>query len=618
MRDNPQFVKWLTHQEGGSFRPVQYAVFGCGNREWQHTYQATSIFLDNRLKELGAQAVADRGQVDAGEGNIFADFDTWQTDHLWPGIANIHGNQWVHDGLLDTVDTEPLDNNYQNPNSGGSDLPSVMDVEVEEIKALTAEETRPKFWAKLKLPKGAGYDVGDYLQVYPRNSVQDIERLKHALKKQGHDETDPVVSKISSHHELSLPASSKAIGTKQIEILIQACASEKDKAGLSEIAKSSFNTSPTVRPSILELLLSVLALAQLVTLLPPIRPRLDCISSSPLASPNHCALTWSLITRDGAIPGLASNRLAGLQPGDTLTCASRPGHDRFRPPPQLSTPIIMIYASVGIAPFLGFVAHRAEMVRREPALREQLAPMLLYIVGRSLRHVIHPEELRRSAVIDVRYANSKGEADAASYVPVLAVFITLTAVVVAMRLMARVLMALPLWWDDFANSGAMLLCLAYTVYAIKIKDGGSGIDLWAVPLDNISDLLAGYYVLPVLYTIARLLNRVSIILFYIRVFRTSQSEPLLWKTLYGSIVMSMPLVLVAIFECTPVSFYWLGWDGESSGHCIDRKSFLWAVWVILLLYDFWILGVPMPSVAKLQLSLRKKVLVAIMFSTGLA
>ncbi|KAI0470590.1 cytochrome P450 [Xylariaceae sp. FL0804] len=406
-----KFVKWLLDHQGGTFEAVQYAVFGCGNREWQHTYQATPTFLDNRFRELGAKAVADRGLTDAGEGNMFADFDTWQSDHLWPGIAHTYGYQGVTHGLLDTAYAEPLDDSRPNTNSQRSDLPSRMDVEVEEIRALTAGETRPKFWAKLKLSKGTSYDVGDYLHVYPRNDTRDVERLAHALRIQGHDETDPLVSKIASRYELSQPAS-----PKQIELLVQACSSENDKAELSGIGKSSTTTSPTVGPSILELLVSfqriALPLAQLVTLLPPIRPRLYSISSSPLASPDRCAVTWSLIMRDEAIPGLASHYLAGLQRGDTLSCALRAGHDRFRPPPDLSTPAIMICAGAGIAPFLGFVAHRAEIVRREPALKERLAPMLLYVGCRSSQHTIHSEELRSSGVVDVRYAYSRGEVDA--------------------------------------------------------------------------------------------------------------------------------------------------------------------------------------------------------------
>ncbi|KAH9905667.1 flavoprotein-like protein [Xylariomycetidae sp. FL2044] len=112
-----QFVKWIKDQQSDRFREVHYAVFGCGNREWQHTYQATPIFLDSRLKELGAQAVAERGLADAGEGNIFADFDTWQSDHLWPGITLVYGQQAMHDGIFDAPDTKVHQASIQGPSS---------------------------------------------------------------------------------------------------------------------------------------------------------------------------------------------------------------------------------------------------------------------------------------------------------------------------------------------------------------------------------------------------------------------------------------------------------------------------------------------------------------------
>ncbi|KAH9905668.1 hypothetical protein F4778DRAFT_802119 [Xylariomycetidae sp. FL2044] len=189
-----------------------------------------------------------------------------------------------------------------------------------------------------------------------------------------------------------------------------------------------------------------------------------------------------------------------------------------------------------------------------------------------------------------------------SYIPIMIVFIILTGIIVVMRLLTRMLMDLPLWWDDWANF---------------VKNGGWGTDIWAVPADNIEDQLIGYYALAVVYVVARLLIRISIILFYIRVFRASHSEYLIWGTFYVSLLVTVPLVLTAIFECTPVSYFWTRWDGQADGYCVNQKALLWAGWTTLLVYDLWIMGVPMRAVARLQLSKRKKTLVGIMFSTGL-
>ncbi|KAH9883499.1 hypothetical protein F4778DRAFT_658510 [Xylariomycetidae sp. FL2044] len=205
-----------------------------------------------------------------------------------------------------------------------------------------------------------------------------------------------------------------------------------------------------------------------------------------------------------------------------------------------------------------------------------------------------------------------------SFVPVVIAFIVLSAVVVAMRCLARIFMDLPFGWDDWASFSAMLLCIGYTACVLKLGEGGLGTDIWAVPVNNITDLLRGFYTLEVIYVFTRFLIRISLILYYLRIFRGSDSERLIRWTLGVCVVINIPIALMIVFQCTPASYFWLRWDNsDPGGTCIDVKAGLWAGWVILLVYDFWIMGVPLPIVAKLQLSWRKKLLIFFMFGMGI-
>ncbi|KAI1376855.1 hypothetical protein F4677DRAFT_76102 [Hypoxylon crocopeplum] len=201
--------------------------------------------------------------------------------------------------------------------------------------------------------------------------------------------------------------------------------------------------------------------------------------------------------------------------------------------------------------------------------------------------------------------------------PVLIVFISLAATAVAMRYLARLLMGMSLWWDDWVNSTAMLFCIAYTVYGIQLIRNGLGTDIWAVPQDNITGLLLGQYVSCAMYLIARSLIRISIILFYMRIFRASDANRLIWGTLISTILICAPLVIAFFFICNPVPYSWLRWDGEHDGYCGNERAFLWTVAVLSILNDFWIMGVPLPLVAKLQLSLKRKLLISGMFCMGI-
>lgn len=99
------------------------------------------------------------------------------------------------------------------------------------------------------------------------------------------------------------------------------------------------------------------------------------------------------------------------------------------------------------------------------------------------------------------------------------------------------------------------------------------------------NILKGYYATAIFYAAARFLIRISIILFYTRVFRTPWAKRLIWGSFIFSVLISIPPILVIAFECTPVSYYWSRWDGEHAGHCINTKAFIWAVFVLLLLND---------------------------------
>jgi cytochrome P450 / NADPH-cytochrome P450 reductase len=61
----------------------------------------------------------------------------------------------------------------------------------------------------------------------------------------------------------------------------------------------------------------------------------------------------------GRFRGISSTYLARLRPGDRVPVAVRRPNVPFQPPASNDTPVIMIAAGTGIAPFRGFVQERA-------------------------------------------------------------------------------------------------------------------------------------------------------------------------------------------------------------------------------------------------------------------
>jgi hypothetical protein len=75
-------------------------------------------------------------------------------------------------------------------------------------------------------------------------------------------------------------------------------------------------------------------------------------------------------------------------------------------------------------------------------------------------------------------------------------------------------------------------------------------------------------------------------------------------------------VFSCIFLCSPISLAWTQWDGEHTGKCNNNNALSYANASIGILLDLVALSLPIPQIWKLQLSLRKKIGVLLMFSVG--
>ncbi|MEU6618761.1 bifunctional nitrate reductase/sulfite reductase flavoprotein subunit alpha [Streptomyces parvus] len=93
----------------------------------------------------------------------------------------------------------------------------------------------------------------------------------------------------------------------------------------------------------------------------PLRPRLYSIASSSLEDPHRMRLTVSVIRYESDLgrmrKGVASTFLADAEPDSPVPVFVQ-RNDRFRPPADPATPMIMVGPGTGVAPFLGFLEER--------------------------------------------------------------------------------------------------------------------------------------------------------------------------------------------------------------------------------------------------------------------
>ncbi|KZT51670.1 cytochrome P450 [Calocera cornea HHB12733] len=370
------FVQALSDLSPSSapIKGVRYAVFGAGNRDWAQTYQKIPKLVDARLEELGGERLVGRGEGDAGGADLFGSFDAWEKA-LWPVLAKAFdtapaaratGEQ--EDDLVVSVTGTARTVRLRQPDLGQG--------RCIENRVLTSPGVPEKRHIEFSLPESMEYRPGDYLAILPLNPAESVRRvLRHfnllgetkvAIQSKGPttlptDEPISLWELFSEYVELGQPMTQRNVD----EVMRFAPKDGPERDALNKVVSDCKTNIFDRRLSVLELLeqhpcLSV-PLGQFIKLLPSMRIRQYSISSSPLWKASHCTLTISVV-REGAFVGVASNYLANLKPGDTVSLAVRASAVSFHLPQDSTKPLVMFCAGSGFAPMRGFIQDRAEQI----------------------------------------------------------------------------------------------------------------------------------------------------------------------------------------------------------------------------------------------------------------
>jgi cytochrome P450/NADPH-cytochrome P450 reductase len=396
-----RFVAWLDGLDAGAVAGVRYAVFGCGNRQWARTWQAIPKRTDAALEKAGGARLLPRGETDAG-GDFFGGFETWHAA-LWPALGAAFGKDATAPGGETGLDVEII-RGRREVALRLADLEQGHILENRELVDLSRGLAPSKRHIEIALPPGMTYRTGDYLAVLARNPRADVDRaLRHfglgadtevLIRKTAGGTTAlptdfPVAAAelLSSYVELEQPAT-----RPQVAMLAEATRCPPEKAALAALADpATYKTQILAkRVSLLSLLerfpAAELSFGAFLAAIPVMRARQYSISSSPLRDPRRCSLTIAVLdapSLDGARrhQGVASTYLAGLETGARLSVAVRPSQAAFHPPASPATPLIMVCAGSGIAPFHGFLQERE--LQKSSGL--DVGPALLFFGA------VHPE-----------------------------------------------------------------------------------------------------------------------------------------------------------------------------------------------------------------------------------
>lgn len=358
------FVDWVKSGQE-TVTGLKYAVFGCGHSDWFSTFHKIPNDVDNGLEKRGASRLCAQGGSDVSKGTVFDDFDAWLDNELWPRLGG-EASQ-TSEGIELEISTSSRASHLKH---------NVQDGMVLSNEVVTAAGTPEKRHIEIKLPTGLTYEAGDYLAILPVNDQRAVSRVLRqfnlpwdavmTLKKGSHtsipEERELSISSVlASYVELNVAATKKNIAT------IAAFAPDQQTKDLV-LASTATGTSQT--PSVLDILEEHpsinLPFGIFLGMLTAMRIRQYSISSSPLHDPTKVSVTFSVVGENTDHVGVATNYLKALQPGSTTQVMVKKSHTAFHLPLDDETPVIMLCAGTGLAPFKGFVQERVAKLEAAP------------------------------------------------------------------------------------------------------------------------------------------------------------------------------------------------------------------------------------------------------------
>ncbi|MFF8632396.1 bifunctional cytochrome P450/NADPH--P450 reductase [Streptomyces werraensis] len=362
-----QFLTWLTTAEP-DLNGVDYLVLGCGSLDWAATYQRVPTLIDEAMQAAGARRIRDRGVIDART-DFFGDWERWY-DPLWPALS-------VEYGVAQTAQTGPRFRVIESAHEH-EEAPRTC-VVLENRELVRRPGNRSKRHLEIKLPDGVSYRTGDYLSVLPENAPSLVDRMIARLGTRGDlictIESDApqglvplgralrVDDLLTRYVDLAAPASPGVVAR-----LARSTGCPPERSELQRLAGDD-HAEHVLRPrltlvDLLERFPSCqVDLATALELLPAPSPRQYSISSA-AEEQAEAALTVSVLEeaaprREGRVfRGAASSYLQRVRPGDRIAASVTSPPDTFRLPADPATPVVMVAAGSGIAPFRGFIRAR--------------------------------------------------------------------------------------------------------------------------------------------------------------------------------------------------------------------------------------------------------------------
>ena len=190
----------------------------------------------------------------------------------------------------------------------------------------------------------------------------------------------------------------------------------------------------------------------------------------------------------------------------------------------------------------------------------------------------------------------------------------LATIFVALRTYTRLRINRSIGWDDYAALFALPFTIAYNIIQCILTRYGAGLHTQDVPRGLIEPLMKWTFIGAGVYLPSLLGYKISILFLYLRIFSVSRVfRCCIWLVMFITSGYIFSNFWTNMFVCQPIAKYW---RPQTPGHCISVATDIDVFTSLNFITDLMIFILPLPMIWRIQLSLKEKVGVFMIFILG--
>ncbi|OIW26036.1 hypothetical protein CONLIGDRAFT_684574 [Coniochaeta ligniaria NRRL 30616] len=195
------------------------------------------------------------------------------------------------------------------------------------------------------------------------------------------------------------------------------------------------------------------------------------------------------------------------------------------------------------------------------------------------------------------------------------IIMVLSIATYGLRLFCRKKTGQKIWWDDYLMGVGLLLSLDPAICELLLLQNGLGHHICNVPPVLAARFAKITFALQRANQPALACVKISIVLFYMRIFTTRKFRIAAYCVMAYTIVWAISTWIVNLTTCSPIAFYY---DKTIPGGKCRNQAISGSInGGLSLLGDIMVLALPIPVVWSLKINLRKKVGIMGIFLLGI-